>query len=251
MNENKLDIASKLFSLATTLDSKGLNKIASDLDKIAEDWLGRSDEFGESMGGTAETMDFDMQSMRSGAVEKFDRNRDSRPGRIRPAGDEFTYDYLAGEDKFVVRHAPDKYYSSIGQKFGPGHAAYNNLKGYLGPDFERVKDEYILTNKITEDEVEAPDFGGHSGMQTLRDDVAARVGSDTARSMFDAADRALTRAYEERSLTKNKADQMLSSAGFTPSERSDYLHNIRHLFTHIEPITLSEMPAETLQTRTP
>jgi hypothetical protein len=251
MNENKLDIASKLFSLATTLDLKGLNKIASDLDKIAEDWLGRSDEFAESMGGTAEPMDFDMTDLRSGAVEKYDRNRDSRPGRIRPSGDEFTYDYLVGEDKFVVRHAPDKYYSSIGQKFGPGHAAYNNLRSYLGSDFNGIKDEYLLTDKITEDEVEAPEFGGHSGMQILRDDVAGRVGADAARAMFNAADNALGRAYKNRSLTRGGADQMLTSAGFNAKERSDYLFAIRHLFDYIEPITPSEMPAETLQTRTP
>ena len=151
MNINKLDIASKLFSLATNLDLKGFSKIATDLDKIAEDYLGRSDEFAESMGGTAEPMDFDMQSLRSGAVERYEARRDAEKGEIQPKYDEYTYNYDAENDMFIVATDPNPGAPSVGFEMRRGSKGYDTLFSELSSD---IRERLIKEKQRRVDSIE-------------------------------------------------------------------------------------------------
>lgn len=118
----------RLLKIANELDRKGFRKEADTLDKIAQDWVDRDDSFAASMEAQrAETSDLDMASLRSGAVEKHDAAMAAEPGKIRPAGDRFTYNYIPEGDYFVVATAPEKQSFAVGAKLKKGTPAYNTL----------------------------------------------------------------------------------------------------------------------------
>jgi len=118
----------RLLKIANELDRKGFRKEADALDKIAQDWLGRSSGFADGMEAqTAEPSDTDMSGLLSGAVEKHDAAMAAEPGKIRPAGDQFTYNYIPEGDYFVVATAPDSKSFAVGAKLTKGTPAYRTL----------------------------------------------------------------------------------------------------------------------------
>lgn len=222
-----------LFSIANSLDAKGFTKIADDLDKVAQDmgvspslWTERDPNFGR---GQIETIDFKTPPGIRGTRNQYLRSQESAKGRIQPKGDPFTYDYLADEDAFIVRTAPQKNFAAVGAKFKSDHPAYNVLKQILGPDFDRLVAEDKLTQQMAESELSAPDFGGHSGMQDLFSDISDNVGEEQAMKMFTDAEMRIQKMYERRELTEDSLLANLASAGFNNEEASDYLFKIRQL----------------------
>ena len=222
-----------LFSIANSLDAKGFTKIADDLDKVAQDMgaslSARDPNFGKNRGGEIGTIDFETPAGIRGTRDRYLRSQESAKGRIQPKGDPFTYDYLADEDAFIVRTAPQKNFSAVGAKFRSDHPAYRTLRQILGDDFDRLVAEDKLTQQMADSELSAPDFGGHSGMQDLFSDISDDVGEEQAMKMFTDAEMRIQKMYERRELTEDSLLANLASAGFNNDEASDYLFKIRQL----------------------
>ena len=249
----------RLLKIANELDRKGFREEADTLDKIAEDWMGRDDSFAASMGGQAETSDLDMASLRSGAVEEHDAAMAAEPGKIRPAGDRFTYDYISEGDYFVVATAPEKQSFAVGAKLEKGTQAYNTLFDSLSESAPEIlaeikrketkreeaaksKEHDVLAEQILSTKLDAPEFDGHSLMRSLYADVESRLAKNvdtpyssapSAMEMFEAAKVAITDAYREGGLTLEIADSALSSNQtsnlFNSTEKRDYLEAIKPL----------------------
>jgi len=71
----------------------------------------------------------DIEMSMSGTRDKYLAARDSEEGEIDP-GYGFTYDYDADTDVFIVRTAPEKFFTSVGAKLKRGSKAYIKLSPY-------------------------------------------------------------------------------------------------------------------------
>lgn len=119
----KPSLLKELVAIANRLDQKGFGKEADVLDGII-----KSAAVGD--GST---------------VERYDRLREMQektgPGKI-DDGSGYTYDYLRGEDAFIVRTAPPQNWNSIGFKMPSGTRGYEVLKDYVPQD---VRDRKLST----------------------------------------------------------------------------------------------------------
>ena len=95
----------------------------------------------------------DIEMSMSGTRDKYLAARDSEEGEIDP-GYGFTYDYDADTDVFIVRTAPEKFFTSVGAKLKPGSKAYIKLSPYKpavypesGGEDEKESSDSAQTNK--------------------------------------------------------------------------------------------------------
>ena len=95
----------------------------------------------------------DIEMSMSGTRDKYLAARDSEEGEIDP-GYGFTYDYDADTDVFIVRTAPEKFFTSVGAKLKRGSKAYIKLSPYKpavdperGVEPEKESRDSAQTNK--------------------------------------------------------------------------------------------------------